>query len=423
MRFSFILPFIAILLFFQPDKTIAAVRLYTGTLDVVATSGKACADIKRSHQIAIVFGGDDLSEKQNTVFGYIGGKSLTAGQLRDRPNDINSFDLKYPYPDPARAEGHILRIEASGDKLHGELRDRHITGDVDECNFDLANMNLLLTDDQEAAHAVYQELARQYEAQFTRSTAILYSKKGEYSAAVGLYEKALSIAEKLYPADSANLIPYLTGLANGYMRAGRYADFTSLYDSRLATTHGAAVKEIFNHHQIRSLLQVGRAAMGREDYQTAIYNFRRALLLDYKNKDAIAANMSALVRSGKHDEAISFLEETEQKLENEPDRKDVREAIALVVYQKAKKEGKEGKNVAAERSLRKAIMLDAGTPQYLIALARLLHKTGNYSEAETLLKRSVNSFNDTARRSELDEARENLRRTEMILARIRRVGN
>lgn len=422
MRNYFIVSVLCLALF-QSNTLSAAVRLYEGTLEVVKTSGKACSDLKGNHKVSIVVGTGYPAEYQDSIFGYIGGDTVTVGQLRSQPHDLSTLALRYPYPDSERAEGHSLRVEFNGKKLNGELSDRHIDDNADDCNFDLARIELSLNESDEAASKVYQRLAGLYEGQLARSAAIFHSKKGEYATAVELYEKALSILEKLYPPDSVRLTPYLTGLANSYMRAGRYADFNRLYDSRIANVHNAAVKEFFNHHQIRSLLQVGRAAMGREDYQTAIYNFRRALKIDYKNKDAIASNMSALVRSGKHDEAINFLEETEQKLENEPDRKDVREAIALVVYQKSKKEDKDGKRAEAERSLRKAIKLDPGTPQYLIALARLLHKDGKYSEADGLLKRGANLFSDASSRSELEEAREKMRRTEKILARIRKVGS
>jgi tetratricopeptide (TPR) repeat protein len=206
------------------------------------------------------------------------------------------------------------------------------------------------------------------------------------------------------------------------MRSGQYLEFAHLYAARIPTLSDEGVRQIFSHHQIRSLLQIGRAALGREDYQTALDNFRQALHINYKNKDAIAATMSALVRSGRHDEAIRFLEDTELKLDSEPDRKDVREAIALVAYQKARKEQKSGQAVEAERDLRKAISLDPGTTHYLVVLARWLHKAGKYPEADAVLKRGIESFKDESRRNELTEAREKLRMTEIILVKIRKAG-
>ncbi len=415
MRFYFLISAAFCVSLFLPPAAGADVRLFTGTMEVVTTSGKACAGRKGNHSISLVFGSDDA---QNPVFGYAGGDTVTVGQLRGP--SLGALNLRYPYPDSERAEGHTMRIEISGTALRGELRDRHLDPAVDDCNFDLARITLQQSGSDEDAHAAYQSLSRRYEAQLTRSTAISISRTGAHAEAVHVFEQALAQADKLYPPGSPQLIPYLTGLANGYMRAGRYLDFSSLYSSRINSLSDEAVRLIFGHHQIRSLLQVGRAALGREEYQTALDNFRQALRIDYKNKDAIAATMSALVRSGQNDEAIRFLEETEEKLDSEPDRQDVREAIALVEYRKAVKEQKEGRESEAERSLRKAIKLDPGTAHYLVVLARWTHKSGKYAEADAILKRGLDSFRDEARRRELTEARDKLRQTESILAKIRK---
>lgn len=417
MRFFSLLTAILYVALFMPVAADADVRLYTGNLEVVTTSGKACAGRKGNHTISLVIGSDDA---QDSVFGYVGGETVTVGQLRGSTPGLLS--LRYPYPDAERADGHTMQIEISGTTLKGELRDRHLEASVDDCNFDLARVKLLLNDNNETAHAVYQRLSKLYEAKLTRATAISISSTGAHAEATHVFEKALALADELYAPDSAQLLPYLTSLANSYIRSGNNSEFNTLYKARFTNIHSEAVKKMFNNQQIRSLLQVSKAALGRGDYQTALYNSRQALKIDYKNKDAIAATMSALVRSGQHDEAIAFLEATEQKLDSEPDRRDVREAIALVEYQKARKEQKAGRTVEAERSLRKAIKLDPGTPQYLIVLARWVHKSGKYSEADAILKRGLDSFKDEARRKELSEARDSMRQTERILAKIRRAG-
>jgi len=417
MRFNFLIALVVSFALFLPSPVRAGVRLFTGNLEVVTSSGKACAGRKGNHQVSLVIGGDDA---QDPVSGYIGGDTVSVGQLRGISPD--TLALRYPYPDAGRAEGHTVRVEFSGNALHGELHDIHLDAAVDDCNFDLARLKLHQIDSEEAALAAYQRMSRQYEAQLTRATALSITRTGAHAESVELFEKALALAEQIYPQDSPRLLPYLTSLANSYMRTGRYQDFNTLYSSRMGTLHDDAVRMIFSNHQIRSLIQVGRAALGREEYQVALEKFRQALKIDYKNRDAIAATMSALVRSGQHDEAIAFLEETEQKLDSEPDRKDVREAIALVAYQKAKKEQKSGRTVEAERSLRKAIKLDPGTAYYLVVLARWVHKAGKYSEADAILKRGLDLFKDEPSRRELTEARDKLRQTEIILARIRRVG-
>ena len=403
---------------FLPHAVNADVRLFTGNLEVVTSSGKACAGRKGNHTISLVIGSDDVND---TVFGYVGGDTVTVGQLRG--SSLGALALRYPFPDPGRAEGHTMQIEINGTTLSGELRDRRLEATVDDCNIDLARVNLRLVDGDEAALTAYQRLSKQFEARMARSTAISISNTGAHAEASHVFEKALALADELYAPDSAQLVPYLTGLANNYIRSGNHTEFNSLYKTRFANLHSEAMKQMFNKQQIRSLLQVGKAALGRGDYQTALYNSRQALKIDYKNKDAIAATMSALVRSGQHDEAIAFLEATELKLDSEPDRQDVREAIALVEYQKAGKEQKAGRMAEAERSLRKAIKLDPGTTHYLIVLARWIHKAGRFSEADAVLKRGLDTFKDETSHLEIIEARDNLRQTERILAKIRRAGD
>lgn len=403
---------------FLPHAVKADVRLFTGNLEVVTSSGKACAGRKGNHPVSLVIGSDDVND---TIFGYVGGDSVTVGQLRG--SSLGALTVRYPFPDPERADGHTMQIRINGTTLNGELHDRHLEAAVDDCNFDLARVRLRLVDGDEAALAAYQRLSKLFEAKMARSTAILIASRGAHAEATHVFEKALALADELYAPDSAQIVPYLTGLANSYIRSGNHTEFNTLYKTRFANLHGEAMKQKFNDQQIRSLLQVSKAALGRGDYQTALYNSRQALKIDYKNKDAIAANMSALVRSGQHDEAIAFLEATELKLDSEPDRQDVREAIALVEYQKARKEQKAGRMTEAERSLRKAIKLDPGTTHYLIVLARWIHKTGKYSEADTILKRGLDTFKDETRRQEIIEARDKLRQTEWILAKIRRAGD
>ncbi|MDD2855509.1 MAG: tetratricopeptide repeat protein [Desulfuromonadaceae bacterium] len=386
---------------------------------MVKTSGGACSDQKNVYEIFLIIGDDGVD---TPFFGYLGGNTVTVAQLKGSALD-GTLTLRYPYSDPERAEGNTIKFEIEGPVLNGELRDRHLEATVKECNFDLARIKLVQSEDNFAATEIYQRLSLEYEAQLTRSKAMAITRTAATPEAVRLFEKALELADKLYSSQPARLYPYLTSLANAYMRTGQHQEFINLYKARINSINDEAVRNIFDHYQIRSLNQTGRAALGRGEYQAALDNFSQALQIDYKNKDSIAATMSALVRSGRHDEAITFLEKTELRLDSEPDRKDVREAIALVQYQKAKKEEKDGLALDALRDLRKAISLDPGTSYYLIALARWLHKTGQYSEADTVLKRGIELFKDDEPSSkDLIEAREKLRLTEIILAKIRRAG-
>ena len=99
-----------------------------------------------------------------------------------------------------------------------------------------------------------------------------------------------------------------------------------------------------------------------------------------------------------------------------------RDAIAQVYYQKAGKSIKNGKQGEAEADMKQAIALDPDSVLYLIALARLRHQLGTLKEAETLLDGAMQHFKDAPQRSEIDSARQRLRQTETILAKLRQTG-
>ncbi|MDO9068502.1 MAG: tetratricopeptide repeat protein [Deltaproteobacteria bacterium] len=415
--FSIMLTGICLLLFL-PLNVRSEMHYFAGYLDVVHASGKACEGMRGRHKISLIISND---LEQGLFNGFFGGDSVTVGRISGSSQE--TLAVRYPYQDPTRAEGHTLKIAISGKSLVGELHDRHINATIDDCNFDYARLTMKMSENGEQARVAYQKLSGLYEAQLAKSTAISFSRKGAHTEAAPLYEKALSFADMAFGVGSPKLNTYLTGLANSYMRLGRFADFNILYQERHDGIRDEAVHVIFNNYRIRSLLQVGKSAMGREDYPAALEQFREAYKLDGKNKDSIAAIMSALVRSGRHDEAITFLQETENSLDNEPDRRDVRGALALVHYQKAKRDEKSGRSSEAEASIRKAIQLDPDTFQYLITLSRWRHKSGNYIEADSILKKALERFKDEAIRSEIAAAREKLRQTEMILTKIRRAGD
>lgn len=395
----------------------AELRLYSGNLEVVKTSGKACAGVRGQHRITLVISQDD---QLGTFSGIMGGDDVVVGRLSG--SSMDNLSLRYPYSDQSLAEGHFVKLSISGAKLSGELRDKHIEATADECNFDLARFDLIQSEQDDVAATVFQKLSTQYDAQLARSVAIRSLRLGDLALAVHNYEKALLLADQAYPTGSAKRVPFLTGLANSYIRLGRFTDFINLYGERYPEISDQAVQTMFNGHLLRSQLHLGHIAMGREDYSAALEYFKKALAIDHNNKNTIAAIMSAYVRSGQPDQAIEFLERTEKKLESEPDRRDVRDAIALIQYQKARKEDKAGQYSAAQASLAQAIKLDPDTLQYQIAQARWRHKSGRYHEADSILKKALEHFKDESSQTEINTAREKLRITEMILKKISRSG-
>jgi hypothetical protein len=100
MRYFFLIAAIFCFVPALPVTSGAEVRLFTGNLEVVTTSGKACGDYKGIHQISLVIGGE---EGNDAVFGYVGGDTVTVGQLRG--STPGTLSLRYPYPDAERDAG------------------------------------------------------------------------------------------------------------------------------------------------------------------------------------------------------------------------------------------------------------------------------------------------------------------------------
>ena len=415
-----LLPTIVIVTLFcvlQPAVSSAGVELYTGAMDVVNVSGKACAGLTGRQAVTLI-----LRQEQEgaAVSGYFGGQGIATGRFSG--NDLSRLEVRYPYHDQIKAGGHFLKITPSANGLLAELRDRHIEAAVDDCNFDLARMTLSRTGSGEPAEARHKIMAGLFDAHLMRSEAFDLSHAGHYDSALPLYEKALALAEPAAGGSEALLAPYLTGLANAYIKLGRPDAFNKLYDERIGTIKDEGVRAIFSGHRVSSLLKTGKASLAREEYPSALESFRKAYLLQPQSREVIAAIMAVHLRTGDFDSAIAFLEGTLKNDENEKSSQDVRRALAHVYSLRSKKLEKEGKVAEAEADLKSADALDAYSVQYLVALARLRHKAGSLADAEKLLQKGLERFQHQAARQEIIAARDKLRQTEAILKKLRRAG-
>lgn len=171
--------------------------------------------------------------------------------------------------------------------------------------------------------------------------------------------------------------------------------------------------------RIGSLLRQGRTSLVHMEYDAALESFMEAHRLDPQDKNAIHSVMAVHIRKGNYAEAVSFLEKAASGLDSAADRKEVFEIIALVYFKRAQKDDKAGKAAEAEVSLRKAVNLDPDSPQYLIALARMRHRAGNFREAEQMLIQGFERLTDEPSRREIASAMEKMRLNEQILRKIR----
>ena len=395
-----------------PQSGFAQFRYYTGTMEIVVSSGKACKDLKDRHAVEMV-----INDSQAEISGYFSGEDLTIGHFAGA--NRARLAVTYPYQDEIRASGHFISINNKGSQITAELKDRHIDESMDECNFDQARLTLDLVQDKQLTEKRRSLISNLFEAQLLRSKGMALVKTGQNSAAVPLYEKALALVDAVAAQNPKIMAPFITSLANSYIRAGLFQDFNRLYEEHAEKIVDPGVKAIFTGHRVRILMDQGKADLRSEKYEQALVSFQHAYQLHPQGQETIAAVMTANVRAGNHDGAITFLEQALIALENENDQKDVREAIAMVFFQKAKKESRNDQSSLAEASLRKAISFAPDTVSYQVALARLRHKLGDLNEAELLLDKALEHFKDHSARQELIEARDKLRLTDRILAKLR----
>ncbi len=393
----------------------ADVHLYTGTMQVIAVSGKACqGQLGSSHDVTLMLSQEPGSD---VISGIFEGEGIIVGKFSG--SNAARLDVRYPYQDEFKAGGHVISIAGDGATLTAELRDRHLEATYEDCNFDQARMTLVRSGDGDG-EARYKAAAAQFDAQLTRAQAFALARDGRYEEALPLYEKALALADSLPGDDDARRAPYIIGLANAYVKLGRADDFNKLYDRHISQIKDDAVRAIFSSHRVRFLLLAGRTSLQREEYQDALNAFQKAYSLDPRSQEAMAAIMMTYLRSGRPDRAISFLEESLKTMAGETDSQYMSMALANLYLQRAKKSEKDEKIAEAEVDLLRADSLDPHSVQYLIALARLRHKSGSLAEAEKLLQQGLDRFQDESSRQEIIAARDRLRQTDMILKKLRK---
>lgn len=396
----------------------SAVQLYSGRMEILATSGKACEGLAKTYDVSLAIKEDE--GKGEALYGYFVGGGITIGRFSG--NDPAHLTVRYPYQDEQRATGHTMSLSRTDTSLAVELHDRHVDASADDCNFDIARMELSRSADT-GAEARLTQMNGLFDAQLTRSQAVAMVQSKGYEASLPLFEKAFDLAARFLPQGSEQLDSYLIGLATCYIWLDRLDDFNRLYDTRLIAMHDQSVRSIFSGYRIRALMTAGRAALGREEYDPALKSFEQAYKLEPQNKETLAAVLSVYVRSGRYAEAVSFLEHAVPLLATEADCKEIRIATAMVLYKMAQKDDKAGKAPEAENDLKRAMELDPDSAYYLIALARMRHKAGSLADADKLLDEGLKHFTDPQTQDEINAAREKLHQTEMILQKIRKAGS
>ena len=399
-----------------PVSCFAGVDLYTGTMDIKVVSGKGCAGTLGKHDVSLVM----RSDSENVaVSGYFEGQGITIGRFSGRLGA--PLEVQYPLSDESRAGGPSLAIIPVVSGFNAELKDQHLEETADDCNFDQATMTLRHAAGGKVAETRFTQLADAFESPLLRSRAFSLSRTGRHEEAVPLYEQALSLAERAVGADSDQLVPYITGLANAYVKTGALDQFDRLYEQRFSSIKNEGARAILSSYRIRFLLLSGKDSLLREEYGAAVEDFMNAYRLQPQNREAVAAVMMVHLRTEDYDKAIAFLEAVEKSAETEVMRQDVKNALAQVYALRARKRDRSGETALAESDLKRAAVLEPRAVSYVIDLARLRHKSVSLAEAEKVLKKGLVRFTQESDRQQIFAARDRLRQIESMLVKLRQV--
>lgn len=408
----------SLLITFIPISAMSAIYNYQGIMQIIKTSGGACEKLEnKSYPVTLIFN----RLPNGSINGYFLAEGITQGKVDG--NYTSTLLVTYPYHDAARSSGHVISFFEKEGKLKAILHDRHIESDINECNFDHAEMTLAKAPIEEPEKKLAY-LGSRFEAHLTRSQAMELRRNGDLYGAVLSYEKAVSLSDKVYPVGNAMRDSFVAALAGSYMKADMTKEFSALYNQRFAKLSDEATKVIFNEYKLQSLRKSGRKALLNDDYDAALDFFSKANELKPQDAISIAGVMASFLKSERYEEAIKFLEKTEKNLENQGDRREIREAIALIMLKQSSVLERKGKSDAAMKLLERAELLDPASVSYPVAIARLRHKiSGNLVEAEAIIEKLNKKYTDDSSKKMFAAAILRMRLVDMMLKKIKGASN
>ncbi|MDI9570945.1 MAG: hypothetical protein QM278_09550 [Pseudomonadota bacterium] len=191
-RLKRLLPSVLAIIFFAfIDVAAAAPALYTGTLEVKTTSGRACTGSEKKKPINIQI---TLESDSAGISGFLSGDGIMTGRFSGP--DLTKLTVVYPFADKALAEGHTLSLAVQGDILTGSLHERHLDDTVENCNYDQAELKLKKTGDAAATKAAQEKSAALFTAQLSDDQAAGLFKQAKYGEAEPLFKRSLAIKER-----------------------------------------------------------------------------------------------------------------------------------------------------------------------------------------------------------------------------------
>lgn len=411
MRAFYIFCFLTVMAICCTPNVSASVKLYRGLLESTPESPQTCGAIQQSYGITLVI---TTNEKDSEFHGYFTSDLIASGKFYG--SDVRHLDIIYPGQSENVSSGNFISITDLGETLSGNFNAVFTSS---HCKLNLGSIMLQHVNDQEATQKAIQKLADIYAAQsFLYNALTTYSASGDGNCAdsTPLFEKAFALADKSFKQDSVLLYPYIRGLGRCYAMLGEYDKFISLYEKRIESINDKQTKSMIDLLYANVLTKQGEQLALKGESNQALNQLKKAYQINPLNRETVSSIVAAYILYEKrYQEAIAFLDQSISRYDSEDDRKEIYGITAMVYFKKGQKEISDGNLQGAEKSLRKAVGLAPEKNTYLLALARLRHKTGNYKEADGMLAEKLKKSTNEAERNEIIEARLKMSQTEMIL--------
>ncbi|UPU37387.1 tetratricopeptide repeat protein [Geomonas paludis] len=311
------------------SSLLAAPVLYQGTLKVQATSGGACT----AQDAGKVVPFELVIEKDGTgMVGYYSGKGIAGGRFTGR--DPLSLAVTYPFADRGMAEGHRLQLKFDGDQLKGTLRERDLPATVDDCNYDLADLNLALSGGDAAQ--VWRQAEFTFQAKLSRSQGSALYRDKRYAEAVPLFQKALTLREEAEGRNSSFAVAYLRELAVAMYDGGQHEEAIALLAGRLPGLLDGEQRELTALRLLQFIYDEQKTFLDYHRYESAITNINAVLWPGSRDRTPPTPALVQLAKMnsvlGKEELAESMFLAAERDLAPKDDKERQEAANRLVIH-------------------------------------------------------------------------------------------
>lgn len=332
---------------------------------------------------------------------------LYAAQILRREGNSLYRDEKYAAAVPVFEKALSLVEEAEGKKspelsdyLEGLGQALTKTGRFDEARVALER-GLAVADNDRQRSEVRETIAWMWGYR-----GVAADSSRNYADAVNYYRTALTYA----PTSAVIAV----NLANALCYGGQCEEAERILDAAAAKAVTREDQNLIAAVRSYQLYYRGNVAEQQGEFEAAVKLYSEALKRNPDEVDFVAALGGVYVRQGKYDKAQELLEGAAARSGVESVRKGYSDSVAHLFAARGRESEKQRDLAAAQQWFRKAMGKNPNDYTFVTSLAKVLRKTGSFSEASELLKTASLRFKDETAAQEISEEIEKGRIAEML---------